>query len=240
MARYNIGDRARTCTPPKHECQRKIVKVDGRRDKLVVCVENCCRSRHYKGSALASAGASIDSRKFLSDAEYDRVIEESRIVGGVFGIGIRFTLETGCRCGETLKIRKRHLDFRNGRMSIVRIPTLKKPGHPELPVHLDNSSGSQIVQDLRKWSLKMKPNEFLFQMGKRTFQKVFEKILDKVKPDRSSLVHIMRHTRASRLVRSGLDPNSIRVEMRWSSIELLKVYSHTTEDKIASAFEKLR
>jgi len=28
--------------------------------------------------------------------------------------------------------------------------------------------------------------------------------------------------------------------MRWASIELLKVYAHTTKDEVSKAFEKIR
>jgi integrase len=249
-ARYNVGDRAKVCTPPDHVCERKTIKIPGRKDKLITCVEGCCKSKYYKGTALASTSTSLDSRKFLSDPEYDKVVLASRKLEPPFGIGLRFTLETGCRCGETLLIRKRHLEFRDGHwdkktgkfvgspLSVVRIPTLKKAGHPVLPVHLDNKG--KFVDELREWSRRLKPDDFLFVMAKRSFQRAFERILDRIKPDRASLVHLLRHTRASRLVRSGLPPNVIKDEMRWASIELLSVYAHTTEDIVSEAFGKIR
>lgn len=238
LARYNMVGRAKTCTLPTHTCERKTIKIPGRRDKLITCTEKCCKSQYYKGSAASMANTALDSRKFLNDSEYGKVLKASFEIEDPFGVGLRFTLETGCRCGETLLIRKHHLEFRDGPLSVVRIPTLKKAGHPVLPVHLDNKG--KFIEELRAWSKKMKPDDLLFPMAKRTFQRVFERILDKIKPDRASLVHILRHTRASRLSRSGLDPNTIRQEMRWSSIELLKVYSHTTEEAVSSALSKIR
>lgn len=237
-ARYNMVGRAKVCTLPSHKCQRKTIKIPGRRDKLISCVDGCCKSKYYKGTAGAASNTALDSRKFLSDPEFDKVLKASFKLDPPFGIGLRFTLETGCRCGETLLIRKRHLEFKDGPLSIVRIPTLKKAGHPVLPVHIDNKG--KLVDELRAWAKRMKPDDFLFPMAKRTFQRVFERILDRVKPERASLVHILRHTRASRLVRSGLDPNTIRQEMRWASIELLKVYAHTTEEEVSTAFGKIR
>lgn len=237
-ARYNIGDRAKVCTSPDHVCKRKTVEIPGRRDKLISCIEGCCKSKYYKGTSIASINTALDSRKFLNRSEYEKVLNASRNLADPFGIGLRFTLETGCRCGETLLVRKRHLEFKNGPLSVVRIPTLKKAGHPLLPVHLDNQG--KFVAELRKWSSKMKPKDLLFEMAKRSFQRAFERILDQIKPDRASLVHLLRHTRASRLVESGLDPNTIREEMRWASIELLKVYGHTTEEKVSKAFKKIR
>jgi len=238
MARFNMVGRAKTCTAKDHVCEKKTLKVSGRKDKIITCVAGCCRSKYYKGTASSATSTSLDSRKFLNDAEFSKVLAASFKLEKPFGVGLRFTLETGCRCGETLLVRKRHLEFKDGPLSIVRIPTLKKAGHPLLPVHLDNKG--KFVVELQLWSKKMKPDDLLFPMAKRTFQRTFERILDKIKPDRASLVHILRHTRASRLVRSGLDPNTIRQEMRWASIELLKVYSHTTEDEVSAAFGKIR
>lgn len=237
-ARYNVGDRAKVCTPKSHVCQSKTVKIPNRRDKYIKCVDGCCRSKYYRGAAGAATNTALDTRKFLNQEEFDKVIAASFKLGEPFGIALRFTIETGCRCGETLLIRKRHLEIRPGPLSVVRIPTLKKAGRPVLPVHLDNKSKFTI--EIQKWAKKMKPDDLLFQVAKRSFQRAFERILDRIKPDRASLVHLLRHTRASRLVRSGLDPNTIRQEMRWSSIELLKVYAHTTEDEVSKAFDKIR
>lgn len=237
LARFNMVGRAKTCTPPTHKCQRKTVQVPGRRDKLISCVDGCCKSKYYKGTA-SSAASEIDSRKFLSDGEYEKVLKATYKVEDPFGLALRFTIETGCRCGETLLSRRHHFDFREGKLSVVRVVTLKKAGHPLLPVYLDNSS--KIVEELRVYTKKLKPDDLLFPIAKRTFQRVFERILDKIKPDRASLIHILRHTRASRLVRSGMDLNTVRKQMRWASIELLKTYGHTTEDEVADAFGKMQ
>ena len=238
MARYNMVDRARTCTPPTHVCQRKTLKIPGRKDKLITCIEKCCRSQYYKGSAGAMVTAQIDSRKFLNKVEYTKVIQESRKLQNPDGIAIRFTLETGSRCGETLLVRKRHLELKPGPLSTIRMMTLKKSGHPLLPVDLDNNG--QLAKELVVWIKKLKPDDLLFQIAKRTFQRVFERILDKVKPERAGLVHIMRHTRASRLIAAGFDFNYVRKQLRWSSIELAKIYVHTEEEKVVGLMEKLR
>ncbi len=249
-ARYNVRERAKVCTPPDHVCQRKTIKIPGRKDKLITCVEGCCKSKYYKGTASAASSTSLDSRKFLSDQEYEKVVAASMKLEPEFGMGLRFTLETGCRCGETLLVRKRHLELTNGYedkktgewigepLSVVRIPTLKKAGHPLLPVHIDNKG--KFIVELRDWVKRLKPEDLLFPVAKRSFQRAFERILDRIKPDRASLIHLLRHTRASRLVRSGLPPNVIREEMRWASIELLKVYAHTTAAEVSKAFDKIR
>jgi len=238
LARYNMGGRAKVCTPPSHKCPRKIkVLFDGRR-KVITCTEGCCRSKYSKGMSAATNTA-IDSRKFLGDEEYRTTLKEIRALEDEhMRMALWFTLETGCRLGETLSIRKTYLEWKDGSMSIVRIPTEKKQGHPQLPVDLDNKS--EFVRLLRKWVEKFQPDELLFPVARRTMQRVFEEILDAVKPDRASLIHILRHTRASRLIEAGFDWNYVRTQLRWSSLELAKIYVHTSEEKVSKLMEKLR
>lgn len=232
MSRYNVGKRARACTPPSHEC--KLGEKNGRK---VSCVEGCCRSRYYRGAMSAAAGTSIDTRKLLTESEYKKTLVASKKLEPLYGVTIRFILATGCRLGEALVVRKEHIDWRDSPLSIVRIPTLKKVGHPELPVLFE--SKGEFAKELRRWADKFKPADELFPVSRRTLQRVFERILDRIKPDRTSLIHILRHTRASQLVKAGLPPAVIREQMRWSSIELLRVYSHSTEDEVAKALGRI-
>ena len=238
LARYNTGGRAAVCTLPSHKCLVEVkVLTDGRR-KVISCVDRCCRDRYRKASS-AQAGSPIDSRKFLNDSEFKLTREAIRkIFDADLRMALWFILETGARLGEALLVRREHLDLRPGKLSVVSIPTEKKIGHPALPVHLDN--GIPFTGELRRWVEGRKAGDPLFNAGRRTMQRTLERILDKVKPNRASLVHILRHTRASRLTAAGMDPNTIRAEMRWASIELLKVYSHTTEDTIAAALGRIR
>lgn len=238
LARYNTGGRAKVCTPPSHKCPEEVKILSSGKRKVITCVERCCRDRYRKASAVQATSA-LDSRKFLNNAEYKLTLKAIR---GIFDADLRmalwFILETGCRLGEALLVRGEHLDFRPGKLSVVGIPTEKKIGHPVLPVHLDNKI--PFVGELRRWVADRKPGDPLFNAGRRTMQRTLERILDKVKPERASLVHILRHTRASRLVEAGLDMNTIRSQMRWSSIELVKVYAHTTEEKLAAGLARLR
>ena len=240
-ARYNVGDRAKTCTSslqPDHVCKRKIVQNPGRRDKLVTCTDGCCRSKYAKGVTTSMLGGEIDSRKFLSDGEYKRTLIEIRKLGDPKSLTLLFILETGCRCGEALLVRNSYIEWRDGRFSFIRMPTLKKQGHPLLPVRLDNKS--ELARRLRLWVRNFKPRELLFQVAKRTLQRAFERILDEVKPERINLIHLLRHTRASRLIAAGLDFNEVRRQLRWSSIELAKIYVHAEEKNVADADEKMR
>lgn len=238
LGRYNMVGRVRACTLPSHTCERKTLKIPGRRDKLIVCITKCCRSQYYKGSASSMVSAELDSRKFLNDIEYQKVLKATKQIEDPDGITLRFILETGCRCGEALLVRKQNIEWKDGPISIIRMPTLKKAGHPLLPVDLDNKS--PFTTELRVWIKGLKPDDCLFLVSKRTLQRSFERILDKIKPDRASLIHILRHTRASRLIAAGFDFNYVRKQLRWSSIELAKIYVHTEQEKVVGLMERLR
>lgn len=233
MARYNIAHKARTCTPAKHKCRR------GRRgSRIVSCTENCCRSRYRRGASAAMMNNTIDPRKVLSESELDKTLRATRKIQEDQGVALRFISETGCRVGEALLVRKDSFLWQPGRRSIVNIPTLKKrdQGRPPRAVYLDNSS--EIVKEVRGWWKKAKPGP-IFRVPKRTLQGALERILKKIKPDRESLVHIFRHTRASRLLRAGASMAYVMHQMGWSSIEMARIYAHVEEKEIDEVFDKL-
>ena len=235
-ARYNMVGRAKVCTPTEHKCQVKVEeRLDGRR-RIIQCTEQCCRSK-YKKAAATMADAAIDTRKLLDDAELDEVVKRIDKLDDPERICLLFIIETGCRLGEALLVRTDYIEWKLGSMSVVRMPTLKKSGHPLLPVHLDNRR--PFASEFKGWVSNKKVGEPLFPCAKRTLQRKLERILDEVKPERSSLVHLLRHTRASRLVRSGMPMDQVRKELRWASIELLKVYAHRTEEEVADAFSRV-
>jgi len=231
-ARYNVVGRARVCTPASHRCRRAT--KNGRK---IPCSVGCCRSGYQRGAASASMDNAIDPRKVLTGAEFNRTMGLSRKVPNPEGITIRFIAETGCRLGEALLVEPGHLQFLEGKLSIVRIPTLKRQGRPLRSVHLRN--GTPFTKELRAWTKGAEAGEPLFPVARRTLQYALERILDKAKPDRASLVHILRHTRASQLVGAGASLNYVRQQLGWSSLELLRIYAHEGEDRILTVLSKL-
>jgi integrase len=233
MKRYNVGKRARVCTPPSHKCRRGMSGT-----KKLACVDRCCRSRYAIGSQ-ANMGNSLDPRKFLSDEEFKAVVEASYKVPDPNGLAIRFLCVTGCRLSEMLSVMVGDFEWRDGEFSIVRIRTLKRDGHPIREVHLLNSS--PITKELRiSYAEKLKTEAPLFQVPRRTFQGWIQKILKKIKPNRINLAHIFRHTRASQLVRSGAPLTYVAHQLGWSNLEMIRNYSHTQESEIAGILGKIK
>jgi integrase/recombinase XerD len=163
------------------------------------------------------------------------VIAETRKVKDTLSVTLRFIAATGCRLGEALLVRMRDVDFRRGNLSVVKIPTLKRGGRPVRSVFLRNDHW--MIAELRVIIKDKKSGKALFPVSRRGLQRRLEGILEKFKPDREGLIHIFRHTRASQLVKANVPMNTIRQQLGWSSIELLKIYAHSGEDEIASALE---
>ena len=153
LARYNCGkNRAKTCTKPIHKCKRGT--KNGRR---MSCLEGCCRSKYYRGLSQIGTSSSIDSRKFLNDKEFKKTVSATKKLDDPKGITLRFIIETGCRLGESLLVRKKHVEWKDGPLSVIRMPTLKKSGRPIMPVHLDNQE--DFAKELRKWVKKLESEE---------------------------------------------------------------------------------
>ena len=237
MARYNVKGRAKVCTRKEHACKRKVEKRPGQRDKIIQCVENCCRSQYRRGAASMAMDGAIDPRQVLSDAEFKKVWDMTGALRGDERVALRFIAVTGCRLGEAFLVRQGAISWTKDGYSTVRIPTLKRKGHPVRSVHINNSS--LFLAELKAWVKNVKDGEPLFLIPRRSLQAALEKILDKVKVDRDGLVHILRHTRASQLAAAGAQPNYIRQQLGWSSLEMAKIYTHTNTDEISKVLGKI-
>lgn len=225
MARFNVGGRARVCTPPSHRCVSET--KNGRR---VACSQKCCKSQWERGASAQFLDGAIDPRKVLTDAEFKIMLKETKSLRPIIGSAIRFIAATGCRLREALLLRREDVDVMDGMLSIVRIPTLKRAGRPKRRVDLRNKSAA--MRELAQICSKLQPQEVIFKAAPRTIQAKLEVILDKIKPDRASLVHLLRHTHASQLIARGADWNYVRARLGWSSLEMAKVYAHTDTGRV--------
>jgi len=232
---YNAIARTKVCTPASHKCRRQIEeRPDGRR-RVIQCTTKCCRSKYRKSAASVAMDQTIDPRKLLTKKEFETVIDASRKVPNPSGIAIRFIAATGCRVGESLLVRPE--DFRpEGAIPGIRVPTLKRGGRPVRTIDLYDK---EFVRELSAWVKKASPGEPLFQCCKRTIQMHFENILERLEISKDSNIHVLRHTRASQLAAAGAQLNYIRQQMGWSSIAMVQIYVHTSEEERRQYGKKL-
>jgi len=232
MARYNVADRAKVCTPKEHACKR-----GDKNGRKIACLQGCCRSKYSSSASSAAMDNAIDHRKVLSDEEFKNVIAETRKVKDLISVTLRFIAATGCRLGEALLLRVQDIVFRPGKLSIAKIPTLKRGGRPVRSVFIADKHW--ILPELKILVTGKKSTDILFPVARRSVQTRMEEILEKHKPDREGLVHIFRHTRASQLVAAGADWQTVRQALGWSNLEMCKRYVHTSEDAISKVLGKI-
>lgn len=235
LGRYNLADRSKVCTPASHKCKRKVNTLEDGRRKIVPCETKCCRSRYRASASIQAMDQAIDDRKLLNQEEFNQVVKRSRRLRDPVGMAIRFIAGTGCRLGEALLVRAGDLRL-NGSVSTVKIPTLKRGGRPVRTVDLHDPA---LVKELQAYSSKMRGNLLLFDVGRRTIQEWFTKILKKLKLEKDSGIHLLRHTRASQLAAAGAPMNYVRQQLGWASLEMAKIYTHTSEDERTAIAKKL-
>lgn len=224
FARYNYEGRAKVCTPPDHKCRPSYKKLPNGRVKKTSCVDECCRSKYARGATGRVSDVSIDRRKFLNAQEFEAFIEETRKVKNPYGLALRFIAATGVRVGETGLLKSEHFHVKQ-KLSDVQVPTPKRIGCPVLPVDLNEP---WIVKELREWIKEVERGKPVFLCPKRTLQKHFTRIVKKLRLSKDGGIHILRHTRAVRLIlASDGDMNYVCKQMRWSSLEVGKIYIHT-------------
>jgi integrase len=232
MARYNVGDRAKTCTSPEHVCKKGKLPSG----KKTTCLSGCCRSKYYRGVSASAMDNAVDPRLVLSRDEFEQMWKASKKIGDPEGVTLRFIARTGCRLQEARLVLPGSVEWMPGPYSIVRIPTIKRAGRPLRQVHVKNDS--DFGAEFRRWHKTIKEGP-LFPVARRTIQRALERILEHVKPDRTSLVHILRHTRASQLIAAGADWNYVRQQLGWARLEMAKRYVHTDTEKIAEVLGKI-
>jgi integrase len=235
MARYNFKGRAKVCTSPDHICKPGKKKLRNGGIKVIQCVDNCCRAKYRISAAQQAMDNPIDDRKFFTDSEFADAMKESRHIKDPHGVAIRFIGATGCRVGEALLVRVGDLRL-DANQAGVKVPTLKRGGRPVRTVHLHDPN---FVKELGKWGEGKNANALLFTAARRTLQRNFTRIVDKLSMDKESGIHILRHTRASQLIAAGFDLNYVRMQLGWSSLSMATIYVHVDEAKLEKIGKKL-
>lgn len=132
---------------------------------------------------------------------------------------------TGARLGEVLQLQEADLDFRNGEIRLVtlkrhRYGRKKKPPTRIVPVPANVTS--EIASYLAEF-----PGErgMVFQLDQGNFRKVFYKRADEAHIPRDlAHPHILRHTRAIELLRSGIPVTIVQDMLGHSALTTTAIY----------------
>ena len=140
----------------------------------------------------------------------------------------RLMLAIGCRAGATgsLQVRYFELDRPMGPVVILRAENAKTKRGLAIPLPMG------LVPEIRKIISNKQPNELAFGVMGSSLSRMFSLDLVKAGVARKSAdgylcLHCLRHTFASRALRSGASPAIVARVGGWNSVAvLMKVYSH--------------
>ena len=226
LARYNIGKKAKVCTPTSHIC---------RKGDKGSCIYKCCRSRYLQGASSQAINETIDTHKLLSEDEFQMVTKATYKLRPPIGLVIRFIAGTGCRVSEALMVRREDL-FTDREGSTIKIPCVKREGRPLRTVDLHDEI---LVAEL-KARKKEGGRGVFFVAPQRTVQYNFSKILEKLGIcDKTTGIHLLRHTRATQLSRAGAKPTYVAQQLGWSSLETAKRHVKTDREERIQIGENL-
>ncbi len=229
LARYNLGSRAKVCTPKTHVCRAEKRETLGGRNISVRCVENCCRSQYAKGAADQFKAGILERHKlFAEQGELDRVWRKLGKIPPVPRLALRLVLAGALRVGEALLLRPQDC-VTNGDLPHIFARTLKRKGRPIKRFDLDEGLAKDLQAHLR--AHKGKPDEPIFTMAKRTLQLWWTRLQRLAGQELFRGMHSLRHTRLTRASEEGADPKYLMELGGWASMDMVGVYTHVT-DKI--------
>ncbi|MGE4546765.1 MAG: tyrosine-type recombinase/integrase [Desulfurella sp.] len=152
--------------------------------------------------------------------EYYEESERYRKARGRLWVVYLFLRYTGARLNEVLSITDTDdIDFRNSEVKIVTLKQ-KKKAFRTVPIH--SKATAELMLYLSQYP-EMKGK--VFSITGRNFQTAFKKVCQKVNiPDELSHPHILRHTRAVELLRSGVPVTIVQDLLGHSSLNTTAVY----------------
>jgi len=165
---------------------------------------------------------SPDQLDRLTDAflDYYEENERYRKVRGRLWIVYLFLRYTGARLNEILRVNEStDIDFRNNEIKVV---TLKQRRHSFRIVPIHTKTISELMLYLSQYpDMKGK----IFALTGRAFQLAFKTVCQRAKiPLELAHPHILRHTRAIELLRSGVPVTIVQDLLGHSSLNTTAIY----------------
>jgi len=147
---------------------------------------------------------------------------------------ITFAINTGFREGEILGLKWKQIDFSRREITISE---QKNDQTDTLPLN------DKVITVLKeKWNDRRKDAEYVFpsqnntRISNRNLFRAFQIAKEKAKIEKFRF-HDLRHTFATRLVRSGVDIYAVQKLGRWKTLSMVTRYGHYDTDSLRSSIE---
>lgn len=178
--------------------------------------------------------------QYLSYGQEERIIRHKH---GWFMDAVVFSVETGVRQGELIKLMSANLDITN---RILRLDVRQTKGGKLARTALKPRSvplTDRAMEALGKSGRRGRVG-LLFKgpkgrpMNASTLQYHWVRAVDFMSPERP-VWHDLRHTWATRATMAGVDVVTLQAWAGWSSIQMAQRYNHIPEDHLRSSADKL-
>ena len=171
--------------------------------------------------------SALDRNKYMEKDEMEAFL--GAVEGDLKWKSLFRLMINGClRIGEVGSIMPGSFDLDN-HPPMLRVKTLKKKGHPILPVDIDRATIKEVLAYAK--DADVKEDEPIWPMSKQTIWNMFKAVLKAAKIRRKFTTHSLRHTgillRAS-AAKTVEDFEWIRQSARHSNAKVTMIYLHTT------------
>ncbi|MCD8341207.1 MAG: site-specific integrase [Clostridiales bacterium] len=195
----------------------------------------------------------------LADADLFRLEEYLFAVPAASNLGLLICLYTGIRLGEICALRWSDIDWASGTIhvckSVERLPCPKTydGNKTQLVIATPKTAKSnsviplptKLINHLRQFAVSQTPNAFIATgqeekiMDPRTYENRFSRLLQKLDIAHVKF-HAMRHTFATRSIRSGMDAKCLSEILGHATVAMtLNRYVHTSLDSKRRQMERL-
>ncbi len=147
---------------------------------------------------------------------------------------ILFAISTGFRMGEILNLKWSQIDL------VRKEVTISEQKNKQIDTLPLNNAAMIVLKD--KWNNHQEEVEYVFpsqnktRISNRNLFRAFDNAKNKAKIENFRF-HDLRHTFATRLVRSGVDLYAVQKLGRWKTVSMVTRYGHHNTESLRSSIE---
>lgn len=173
---------------------------------------------------------SIERNRYITPEEFNTLLNAAKKNKDELSYHAFFACgNLGLRVSELVALVKSDFDFTN---SLVRINTLKQ--RKDTVHHLKVNPG--VMDRIKKYASKMKPEDKLFNVSKRQMQRLFDRYANAAKikiqgkgKNKGRGIHCLRHLRGIVLASKTRDPYLIAKALRHKNLSTSMAYVHMSD-----------
>ena len=144
-------------------------------------------------------------------------------------------IDTGMRCGELFKLQKNDIDFKAGKNGALRLWVTKNDRARSVPIT------TRVREVMQRRVENIKDTDFVFPFSYAWLRQGWNRLKTCLgyEDDPMFVLHILRHTCASRLVQSGVPLVEVQKWLGHTSIQTTIRYSHLAPSSLYQVVDVL-